>query len=110
MVARIPLYVCMDAKTVFDCLEGDNMPGDRRVAIDIACLRESLLEENNSGVRWLPGPQQPGDELTKIYHNGRLSDVVKRCRFSLVETPEVRMERERLRAERKRKEVAKVSE
>ena len=89
--------MALDAKTVFDCLESDNMPSDRRVAIDVCCLRESITSETQSAVRWLPGPQEPADELTKMLSNGKLSEIVERCTFTLVETHAVREERERQR-------------
>ena len=106
MVARIPPHVCMDAKTVFDCLGGDNMPGDRRVAIDVACLRESLLEANDSGVRWLPGPQQPGDELTKHLSNGVMSKLGADGCWTLIESDEVRELREGQQARRREYRLA----
>ena len=45
----------------------------------------------------MPGPQEPADELTKMLSNGKLSEVVERCTFTLVETEAVREERERQR-------------
>ncbi len=104
-VSRWPLYVALDAKTVSDCLESDNMPSDRRVAIDVCCLREAIASETQSAVRWLPGPQEPADELTKMASNLKLSELVQRCSFGLVEADTVSEERERQREALKQRKL-----
>ena len=37
----------LDAKTVFDCLQGDGMPEDKRVAIDVSSMRADLEARRN---------------------------------------------------------------
>ena len=99
----------IDAKTAFDSLQGDGVPADRRTAIDIASLRSDLEDESNTGVRWVPGPQQIGDDLTKAVGNGLLTQVMTSCVWSLKEDPAVREKRKELRdraAERKAEKKA----
>ena len=56
----------------------------------------------------LPGPQQPGDELTKMACNLAVTKVLETCQFSLVESEECRVERERVRGvNRDRKAAAR---
>jgi hypothetical protein len=92
-VSDIPLYVVMDATTVFDALEGAGVASDRRVAIGIATLRESILDGTGAMARWLPGKMNPSDELTKLISNGLLSEVCVSGRWTLVETDELRKAR-----------------
>jgi hypothetical protein len=84
----------MDARTVFDALETQNTVSDRRTAIDIAALREAVAQGTGAFARWLPGPQQPADELTKFTSNGKLSELAAGGVWSLVESESVRAERE----------------
>ncbi len=88
------LLLVMDARTVFDAIQSSTTAVDRRIAVDVASLRESLGDEQNVLARWLPGPQQPADELTKHLSNQMLSALAQTCRWCLVETEEVRAARE----------------
>ena len=62
----------VDAEICFDSLAGDNLPEDRRTAIDIAFLWADLSDESNSSLRWVPGEQRATDDLTKAAGNGVL--------------------------------------
>jgi hypothetical protein len=39
---------------------------DKRLAIDVAALREIKEKDPSQSVKWLPGPQMPADILTKF--------------------------------------------
>ena len=96
-VAATPLHVVTDAKAVFDALGGSGLVGDRRVAIAIATLRESLLEGTGMIARWLPGRINPSDELTKLVSNGLLTAVCASGVWTLVETAELKAIRAKFR-------------
>ena len=88
----------MDARTLFDALGSANAPADRRVALDVAAMKEAMVDEDlNHLARWIPGPQQLADDLTKAAGNGLLVSVMETNRWSLVETAEVRAMRARKR-------------
>ena len=98
----------VDAKCGFDSLNGLSPPQDRRVAIDVAALKETLSEpETQATARWLPGPQHVADALTKRFGNAILKEVMETNVWSLRETPEVRTERDRLRTLRKDAKAAR---
>eukprot|EP00974_Lingulodinium_polyedra_P014833 1435448-Lingulodinium_polyedra.AAC.1 len=100
--AKWRLYLVMDAKTGFDALEGDTTATDRRVALDIAAMKETLDEPaHEAGVRWVPGPQHFADGLTKLMHNGILDEVMAGQGWSLREDPGVRAKRAELVAAQK---------
>lgn len=115
MTSRWPLDVVLGARTSFDALRGDTQMTDKRVAIDVAALRESFEgPQTNSGVRWLPGAQRVADALTKRHRHSVLREVMSLGRWSLRETDEVRVERDRIKELRKaaaqrRKEEEKVT-
>ena len=89
--AQWRLFLVIDATTGFDVLEGDTAPTDRRVALDIAAMKETFeAPEAEAAVRWVPGPQHFADGLTKNSHNGMLEQVLTGHTWSLCEDPEVR--------------------
>ena len=88
----------MDARTLFDALGSANAPADRRVALDVAAMKEAMDDDDlNHLARWIPGPQQLADDLTKATGNGLLALVMETNCWSLVETAEVRAMRARKR-------------
>ena len=100
--AKWRLILVLDAKTGYDVLQHDTVAQDRRVEIDVAALRETLRQDGYAAAaRWLPGPQHLADGLTKKYGNGVLEAVMENCRWSLVETEDVRDAREKQRKTRK---------
>ena len=92
----------IDARTAFDLLQSESVPADRRTAIDVAALRESLRDpEARSCTRWLPGPQQLADSLTKESGNQVLLQLLDGRGWSLKEEGDVRDARMVLRERRK---------
>ncbi len=76
----------VDAKSVYDSLRKESsLPSDRRLAIDVACLRDTLSGERNDVVKWIPGPQNPADALTKSTGNDTLRRLMHTGVFSLKE-------------------------
>ena len=78
----------LDAKCAYDSLNSDLLPTDRRVAIDIAVLKEALTDEDVRGfIKWVPGPQMICDGLTKGHPNPILMEVMAKGEWSLKEDP-----------------------
>ena len=70
----IPLLAVTDCRSLFDHMHKDGLPrtpSDRRLAIDIACLRQSLdderadVEDSQVPLVWVPTHLQRADVLTK---------------------------------------------
>ena len=70
----IPLVAVTDCRSLFDHMHKDGLPrtpSDRRLAIDIACLRQSLADEKPAEedaqvpLLWVPTHLQRADVLTK---------------------------------------------
>ena len=54
--AKWRLLLVLDARCAYDSLNSDHLPTDRKVALDVAVLREALTEEGaNLWVRCVPG-------------------------------------------------------
>lgn len=76
-VTKCPILLILDAKVAYDCLSSDELPQDRRTALDIRALRESLSDPSSSSFcRWIPGQQQASDSLTKLKGNNVLQAIM----------------------------------
>ncbi|CAE7425559.1 psaC, partial [Symbiodinium necroappetens] len=93
----------LDSKTGYDVLNSISHGEDKRLAIDIAILKESLYEpHSNRWVRWVPGMTMPSDGLTKEYGNPMRDAVMQGGTWSLRDSPEAQRLREEA-GHRKRK-------
>ncbi|CAE7765363.1 RE2 [Symbiodinium sp. CCMP2592] len=88
-VARWPLYLVTDARRGYDCLNSDTLPSDRKIAIDVAVLRQAIIEDQmQCFVRWVPGSVIPCDGLTKWADNHVLLQILKSGEWALVDSQE----------------------
>ena len=91
-----PQILVLDSRTGYDVLNSISNGEDKRLAIDIAILKESLYEpDSNRWVRWVPGLTMPSDGLTKQYGNDTRDRVMQGGPWSLKDSPEA----QRLRME-----------
>ncbi|CAE7202150.1 RE2, partial [Symbiodinium necroappetens] len=73
-----PQILVLDSRTGYDVLNSISNGEDKRLAIDIAILKESLYEpDSNRWVRWVPGLTMPSDGLTKQYGNDTRDRVMQ---------------------------------
>ena len=102
-VGQNPEVLVLDSKTGYDVLNSINNGEDKRLAIDIAILKEALYEpETNRWIRWVPGLTMPSDGLTKEYGNPVRDQVMRGGPWSLKDSPEAQRLREEA-GHRKRK-------
>ena len=79
----------IDAKTGFDVLSSETQTSDRKIQIDLAVLKQALLEgTSNSFARWVPGHHMVSDAMTKWYGNGALQKALQEGKWSLRDTEE----------------------
>ena len=86
--SRWPHYLVIDAKTGYDVLNNDSQTSDRKIQIDLAVLKQALVEGHSNFVRWVPGRHMLADAMTKWSPNGALNDAMARGIWSLQDTPE----------------------
>lgn len=81
------IYLVLDSKTGYDLLNGTALGEDKRLAIDIAAMRQALQEDCAARlVRWVPGNELIADDLTKLSGNQRLMMALTSCRWALKDT------------------------
>ena len=89
-LSMMPGYLVMDAKSLYDSLiKPGSLPKERRVALDVAAIREALEKETDFA-RWTPTRHMLADALTKSMATvpPYLDYVLSRGKLSLVESPE----------------------
>ena len=85
-VGKIPHVLTTDAKTGYDAIASETLPADRKIAIDVAVLRQAVLEQDvGCLVRWVPGSEMVGDGLTKWGHNKVLNRVMEQGEWALAD-------------------------
>ena len=81
--ARIPLFCLSDCRSLFDHVHKQGLPripADRRLAVDLAALRQGLKAEQWSHklpLGWVPSGHQLGDILTKPQDPSRWWAAIK---------------------------------
>ena len=96
-------FLVIDAKTGFDVLTSEAQTSDRKIQIDLAVLKQALLEDrSNAFARWVPGHHTVSDGLTKWFGNKALQKGLMEGRWSLKDTDEAQGLRQTAAEQRKR--------
>jgi hypothetical protein len=75
-VPPIPLVICTDSYSLYDCLVKLGTTSEKRLMIDLMALRQSYERREISEVRWINGEDNPADAMTKASANRALEDLV----------------------------------
>ena len=90
-VSRWRHVLATDAKTGYDAVSSEVLPTDRKIAVDVAVLRQAVLEADvGCFIRWVPGSEMVGDGLTKWGHNKVLCRVIAEGEWALADNDEAR--------------------
>ena len=95
---RIPIVICTDSKSLYECLVKLGSTVEKRLMIDIMFLRESYEKRKIFEIRWIDGRDNPVDAFTKKNPN----DVL--LIFILINRTIVRVEIYVERTEKKKEE------
>ena len=98
-----------DAKSPFDALKASTPANiaDREAAIDVVCIKQ-LMDRTGQYSRWIPGPMNPSDILTK--DSGPAADLFRSmvrsgcCTLALEEETMMQRDAEKQRRQREAQE------
>ena len=62
---NLPLVLCTDSKSLYDCLVKLGTTQEKRLMIDVLCLRQSYKRREIAEVKWVKGDSNPANTLTK---------------------------------------------
>ena len=72
----IPLVVCTDLYSLYECLVKLGTTNEKRLMIDIMALRQSYERREIAEIRWINGEDNPADALTKATPNRALERFI----------------------------------
>ena len=73
---RIPLIVCTDSKSLYECLVKLGTTREKRLMIDLMCLRQSYERREITHICWIKGDCNPADGMTKSKCSNALRDLI----------------------------------
>jgi hypothetical protein len=61
----LPLRLLTDSKSLYDCVVRLGIISEKRLMIDLMCLRQSYERREIAEIRWIDGDTNPADAMTK---------------------------------------------
>jgi len=78
----IPLIVCTDSYSLYECLVKLGTTTEKRLMIDIMGLRQSY-ERREMEIRWINGMDNPADAMTKASPNTAMESLVSNNKLTV---------------------------
>jgi hypothetical protein len=82
-IPDIPIIICTDSKSLYDCLVKLGTTMEKRLMIDVMSLREAYEKREITEIRWINGKDNPADAFTKKTANNSLSQLIRTNRLSI---------------------------
>ena len=72
----VPLIVCTDSRSLYECLVKLGTTKEKRLMIDVMAIRESYEREELAEIRWINGKDNPADSMTKVNATSALNKLI----------------------------------
>ncbi len=72
----LPLLLCTDSKSLYECLVKLGTTQEKRLMIDVMCLRQAYERREIAEVKWIQGNTNPADSMTKAKPSSALKQLV----------------------------------
>ena len=79
----LPLILCTDSKSLYDCLVRLGTTQEKRLMIDVMCLRQAYERRVITEVKWIDGEANPADAMTKGKPCSALTQLIDTNRIDL---------------------------
>jgi len=73
---ELPLVVCTDSKSLYECLVKLGTTREKRLMIDVMCLRQAYERREIAEVKWIKGESNPADSITKSKPTNALKRLI----------------------------------
>ncbi|KAJ4159560.1 uncharacterized protein LMH87_008458 [Akanthomyces muscarius] len=73
---EIPMILCTDSFSLYECLVKLGTTKEKRLMIDIMALRQSYERREAQEIRWINGDDNPADAMTKTTPNKALKGLI----------------------------------
>ena len=73
---ELPLVVCTDSKSLYECLVKLGTTQEKRLMIDVMCLRQAYERREIAEVKWIKGNSNPADSMTKAKPSSALTQLL----------------------------------
>jgi hypothetical protein len=73
---EIPLIICTNSYSLYECLVKLGTTQEKRLMIDILALQQSYERKKIAEIRWIHNRNNPADALTKATANSSLKQLV----------------------------------
>ncbi len=84
---QVPLIMHTDSKSLYECLVKLGTTQEKRLMIDVMCLRQAYERRQITEVKWIDGNSNPADSMTKGKASTALSKLIE---TNQLETNQVR--------------------
>lgn len=74
----IPLVVCTDSRSLYECLVKLGTTKEKRLMIDIMAIREDYERRSIDEIRWIYGKDNPADAMTKTNPCAALKELLRK--------------------------------
>ncbi|KAI1101557.1 hypothetical protein F4804DRAFT_315437 [Jackrogersella minutella] len=74
---RIPLVLCTDSYSLYQCLVQMGSTNEKRLMIDLMALRQSYENKEIDDIRWIQGNCNPADAMTKATPNEAMRTLIE---------------------------------
>ena len=61
----LPLVICTDSKSLYECLVKLGTTQEKRLMIDVICLRQAYERREIAEVKWIKGNSNPANAIIK---------------------------------------------
>jgi hypothetical protein len=75
-ISPIPIVLCTDSRSLYECLVKLGTTNEKRLMIDIMSIRESYEKREITDIRWINGKDNPADACTKKTPNSALEKLI----------------------------------
>jgi hypothetical protein len=73
---NLPLVLCTDSRSLYDCLVKLGTTQEKRLMIDVMCLRQAYERREIAEVKWIKGSTNPADSMTKVKPSNALKQLI----------------------------------